>query len=116
MNELKLIISDKAELEALSIQLEREFSLIGYQLRVIDPSVIEAIVQQLTQFLSEVKSSTQLWSIIYRIDVSEKEIKKSLATKSISSLEERLAWLIAERCYQKVISKRYFSNPKKPIE
>jgi len=48
--------------------------------------------------------------LLYRIDINEKDFKIALAESIGSSFEERIAELIIRREFQKVLTRKFFSD------
>lgn len=65
-----------------------------------------AIIQELNPLLN---NNSIMQNLLYRIDISEFQIKKYAQTKSTISFNEILAELIIKRILQKVILKKKFS-------
>lgn len=53
----------------------------------------------------------QLWATLYRIDVSEKKVRKALTEYGGRALALYLADLVIERQMQKIESRKQYKNP-----
>ena len=74
----------------------------------IDMDPLKASIQK--ELHSLLKNNLQLSALLYRIDISEAQIKNYEAKNKNLSFEEILAELIIKRILQKVILKKRFSQ------
>ncbi|MBA2611290.1 MAG: hypothetical protein H0U95_04910 [Bacteroidetes bacterium] len=94
-------------------QLKKDFSSCSLDTEFtnelpIDMEPLKATIQGELQPL--LKNGSQLSALLYRIDISEIEIKKYAAKNKDLSFEEVLSELIIKRILQKVILKKRFSQ------
>lgn len=100
--------------ELFKIQLRKDFETSGLDADFVDtlPSAFEllkeVIIYQLKRILKNSYSS--LSNLLYRIDVSELQIKKYQGLHKTLSFEEIVAELIIKRVLQKIILKKRFSH------
>lgn len=93
-------------------QLIKDFSSANFDsdfITHLKPDVQEiqfAIIDQLEKV--EKISKTKLRNLLYRIDISEKQILKLSKNKTENSFNEILSELIIKRVLQKVIFKEYY--------
>jgi hypothetical protein len=95
-------------------QIERDLKVDGFEL-IISSNLENAFIDiksQLVPVMSKIisgdKSSFQ--TLLYRIDISEKDYKKILTDNDSTQFLEKLSELIIRREFQKVITRKYFSN------
>lgn len=114
MNELEIYNSLATEnlFDLFKSQLKKDFETCAINTDFISdlPQQYDllklAIIQELTPLLN---NNSTLQNLLYRIDVSELQIKNYAQTKSNISFNEILAELIIKRILQKVILKKKFS-------
>jgi len=116
MNELPDISSgiSKPDLfEKFKLQLQKDFEYCGLNAQFV-PALIpdyQSITGSLYTELERIaKISGKLSELLYRIDISESQIKKASAVTSVS-FHEVVAELIVKRELQKVIIKEHFKKP-----
>ncbi|MBA3682837.1 MAG: hypothetical protein H0W73_16985 [Bacteroidetes bacterium] len=94
-------------------QLKKDFSSCSLSVDFINdlyadlPHLKTAIVKELQPLF---KNNSQLQALLYRIDISEAQIKNYNLKNNTFSFEEILAELIIKRILQKVILKKKFSQ------
>ena len=99
--------------ENFKIQITKDFELCGFleyapKLRTNDLNhVYEEILKSVHQL--EKRSSSNLMNLLYRIDLSELQIKQMNQTESEKSFEEILTIAIIKRILQKVVYKHFCS-------
>lgn len=49
-------------------------------------------------------------SLLYRVDINEKDYRKLISTSEAETITDKLTELIIRREFQKVLTRRYFSN------
>lgn len=70
----------------------------------------DELKQQLIPFVRELmKNSTALHALLYRVDISEKELRNALEDP-ISAREEIIAELVIRREFKKVLTRKFFSK------
>jgi hypothetical protein len=114
MNELEIYNSLATEnlFDLFKFQLKKDFETCALNSDFIDnlPQQYDllklAIMQELTPLLN---NNSTLQNLLYRIDISEFQIKNYAQTKSNISFNEILSELIIKRILQKVILKKKFS-------
>jgi hypothetical protein len=115
MDELPDINSgiSKPELfEKFKLQLQKDMEYCGLNGKFVSELIPEYqfIVNVLHSELEKItKISGKLNELLYRIDISESQIKKASASSS-NSFNEIVAELIVKRELQKIIIKEHFKN------
>lgn len=100
--------------EKFKIQLKRDFELCGFSdytpvftsnnLQEIFEAVLKAVVNL------EHKGSSHLMNLLYRIDLTEKQIKSASLQQPETPFQHVIAELIIKRILQKVIIKEQYSK------
>jgi hypothetical protein len=100
--------------EKFKIQLHRDFELCGLsdfapklvsnKLDHVFDDVLKAVM------IIEKKDSTSLQNLLYRIDVTEFQIKKETTNHLEKNFQQISAELIVKRILQKVILKEHYSK------
>lgn len=94
-------------------QLKKDFSSCSLNVDFIEglhadlPHLKVEIIKELEPLL---KNSSQLSALLYRIDISEAQIKSYMDKNRSMGFEEILSELIIKRILQKVILKKKFSQ------
>ena len=105
-------LSQKEIFDLFLIQLYKDFEMSGIPADFVYslPSRFLDLKQQLkTQLFSAFKSSSEsLPNLLYRVDISENQLKTS--TASSADFYDSLAETIIKRVLQKVILKKQFSS------
>ena len=99
--------------ELFKIQLKKDFDSCSLSTDFIDnlPSQFELLKNSLLLELKPLlKANSILSNLLYRIDISELQIKNYHLKNSTINFEEVLAELIIKRILQKVILKKKFSQ------
>jgi hypothetical protein len=100
--------------EKFKVQLSRDFELCGFA--DVAPKLVsnnlEHVFQEVLKsvMIIEKKDSASLQNLLYRIDVTELQIKKEAANHSDKNFQQILAELIVKRILQKVILKQQYSK------
>ena len=98
--------------KAFEMQLRKDFESAACALP--DDFVLEKtydlLLKQITRQVKQLSTGNYLQSLLYRIDVSEAQIKKQTQSNANSDFEEIVAELIIKRILQKVILKIHFSR------
>jgi hypothetical protein len=99
-------------------QVEKEFQIENWTLKKpINPDTAYAeIIEQVHPLLNELlleKGSAYCNQLLYKIDISERQIAKAVARKVDVSFSEMLSELIVRRCLQKVLIRNYYKSPEK---
>lgn len=97
-------------------QIIRDFNFGGFEI-IFSGNPHNAFDELKTQIgpvirklFTDDRSSFQ--SLLYRIDISEKDYRQALASLTTSEVEEKLSELIIRREFQKVITRKYFTDTK----
>ena len=97
-------------LQLTAKQIERDFSFYDVQL-ILQADTYDGLYQQLLPSVKQVSksNSTKLHQLLYRIDISEIQLKNESQKNTELRLEEIITQLIIKRCLQKVVLKKLFS-------
>ncbi len=100
--------------ELFKAQLRKDFETAGLKTEFISNLKMEFMALK-TIILNELKplfaaNSSSLSNLLYRIDISELQIKKYQKTNPKMDFEEVITELVIKRTLQKVILKKKFSN------
>lgn len=100
--------------EKFKLQLNRDFELCGFSdhtptfvsndLQEVFDAVLKAVINL------EHKGSTHLMNLLYRIDLTEKQIKSASLQNPETPFQHLIAELIIKRILQKVIIKEQYSK------
>ena len=69
-------------------------------------AIINALTFRVAHLLNE--NSSRLFSLLYRLDISERNIKQAMATRN--EVPKKIAILIYERQLEKIISRQRFKS------
>ena len=100
--------------EKFKIQLQRDFELCGFL--DIAPKLtsnnLEHIFNEVLKsvMIIEKKDSSSIQNLLYRIDITELQIKKEASSHPEKNFQQILAELIIKRILQKVILKQQYSK------
>lgn len=94
-----------SEIDILKDTLAGEFGLATENL-VSPEQIIAALAWRIDQLI--VANPDQLFSMLYRLDISERKIKEAMATDE--DVTKKIAVLIYERQLEKIISRRHFRS------
>lgn len=100
-----------------ALQIERDLKVDEFEI-IFSGNLENAFIEVKRQLLPVVgkiisgdKSSFQ--ALLYRIDISEKDYRKTLSENDSTEFQEKLVELIIRREFQKVITRKYFSDKSK---
>jgi len=100
--------------EKFKTQLHRDFELCGFadEAPQINSNNLEHVFQEVLKsvMIIEKKSSTSLQNLLYRIDITELQIKKEAVDYPKKNFQQILVELIVKRILQKVILKQQYSK------
>jgi hypothetical protein len=100
--------------EKFKTQLHRDFELCGFadEAPKIVSNNLEHVFQEVLKSVMNIekKDSASLQNLLYRIDVTELQIKKEAASHPEKNFQQILAELIVKRILQKVILKDLYSK------
>ncbi|MBL7871745.1 MAG: hypothetical protein JNM78_09060 [Cyclobacteriaceae bacterium] len=103
---------------AFKVQLTKDFRQSNFQSDFIDTlepdydSIHEKIVHELQQ--TEKRAAANLMQLLYRVDISESQLKKYLNEHSNENHLMIVAELIIKRVLQKVVIKEYYKKNNNP--
>lgn len=82
----------------------------NFDLEINDLVSREKIIAALTRRVDQLIAGNpdQLFSMLYRLDISEKKIKEAMATED--QVTKKIAVLIYERQLEKIVSRRHFKS------
>lgn len=99
--------------EKFKAQLYKDFELSGlvdYVPKLVSKNLNDVFDDVLNSvLLIERKDSTSLMTLLYRIDITEQQLKKA-SNESANNLKQVVAELIIKRILQKVILKEKYSR------
>jgi hypothetical protein len=107
-------LSSKDLFYAFKIQLAKDFEQSNFQadfIKSLEPdytSIQEKLVNELQR--SEKRTDSNLMTLLYRIDISEAQLKKYLNEHSNENHLTTIAELIIKRVLQKVVIKQYYKK------
>jgi hypothetical protein len=109
-----LVQFKEGEIVSLTIeQIQKDLSMFGIHIHFSGDvsSAYNEVHTQLTAAISQLlkTSHSKLYSVFYRIDLSENDIRKGLPTLPAYNEAEGLAHLIIVRELKKVITRKYYS-------
>ncbi len=98
------------DLLAVMEQINKDFALQGFQL-IANPQDHNAFLEEIRGVMSDMISNdvSGLAALLYRIDIPESAVNRALMNSKQDS-DVLLVKLIAQREYQKVLSRRMWSN------
>ena len=100
--------------EKFKTQLHRDFELCGFadEAPKLNSNNLEHIFQEVLKsvMIIEKKDSSSIQNLLYRIDVTELQIKKEASNHLEKNFQQILAELIIKRILQKVILKQQYSK------
>jgi hypothetical protein len=100
--------------EKFKAQLHRDFELCGFadDAPKLSSNNLEHVFQEVLKAVMKIekKDSSSIQNLLYRIDVTELQIKKEAANHQEKNFQQILAELIVKRILQKVILKQQYSK------
>lgn len=100
--------------EKFKTQLHRDFELCGFadEAPKIVSNNLEHVFQEVLKSVMNIekKDSASLQNLLYRIDVTELQIKKEASSHPEKNFQQILSELIVKRILQKVILKDLYSK------
>lgn len=102
---LLLYTMEHSDSELLAAALAGDFDLAINDL-VSRAKIIAALTWRIDQLIAG--NPDQLFSMLYRLDISERKIKEAIATDE--DVTKKIAVLIYERQLEKIISRRQFKS------
>lgn len=115
MEIVRLLDLQKPDLfEKFKNQLNRDFELCGFSdiAPQLNSNNLEHIFQEVLKsvMIIEKRDSSSIQNLLYRIDVTELQIKKEAVNHPEKNFQQILSELIIKRILQKVILKEKYSN------
>lgn len=100
--------------EKFKTQLERDFDLCGFSeyAPIFNSNELQQVYEAVLKSVMalEHKGTTHLMNLLYRIDLTEKQIKSAALNQPDTSFQSLIAELIIKRILQKVIIKEQYSK------
>lgn len=98
--------------KAFELQLRKDFEGAGHALApdFVLASIYADLLKQMQDQVVALSKNNALPQLLYRIDISENQIKKYTQLQKETSFETVIAELIIKRILQKVIFKIHFSS------
>lgn len=107
-------LNSKDLFDAFKVQLIRDFEKCNFPtdfVPALQPSysiIHEKILEELQQ--SEKRPGFNVMQLLYRVDISESQLKKYLDEKGNENHFSVIAELVIKRVLQKVVTKQYYRN------
>lgn len=107
-------LSSKDLFDAFKAQLAKDFEQSNFQsdfaetLKADYIQILEKIAGELER--NEKRSGTNIMQLLYRVDISEGQLKKYLNKRRDEDHYKVMAELIIKRVLQKVVVKRFYKN------
>lgn len=101
-------------LQLTAEQIKKDFSFFDLILDIENIALNEydliyrQVLQQIKKLLSA--SSQKIYALLYRIDISEAQLKKEAQQHQEQAPEEIITHLIIKRCLQKVVLRKLYST------
>ena len=107
-------LNDVDILNQTAEQIQKDFSFFDITI-LLEDNTKDAYTQLSEQILPRIKQLIKsdyqkLYSLLYRVDISEVQIKKESISHSEKPFEEIITRLIIKRCLQKVVLRKLFSK------
>ena len=100
--------------ELFKIQLKKDFEVSGRNGDFVEnlPSQFDSLREKIQREINCIlkESSSSLPGLLYRVDISEFQLKKYQSENKMLDFEELIAELIIKRILQKVILRKKFSQ------
>lgn len=112
--DLKSQLSSKDLFEAFKKQLGKDFEQSNFPadfVKALEPDypiIHETIARELQR--NEKKTDTNLMQLLYRIDISEAQLRKYLVENNNEDRFKAIAELIIKRVLQKVVIRQFYKN------
>lgn len=94
-------------------QIKKDFNVFGYEINFSgnELTAYDELKKQVAPLLFELfqKNKTVFQSLLYRIDISEKEFRLLLNDPTKKDFADQLADQIIRREFQKVLTRKFFS-------
>ena len=118
LSEVPDFLKQKELLQATIAQLQKDLAWQNLELPLSESSTVEGLKLKLSSLVSYLEQGQYqtLTNILYRVDMSEQQIKKAMENLVDEPSSDVLAQLILHRCLQKVIIKQHFSKEKNTDE
>lgn len=111
---IEKFFDQKKIIEETAAQLIKDFSEFSFEISFTgkEKTPYDELFVQVEPVISSLlsKNNSLLFSVLYRIDVSENEIKKHTALFSDRSLSHVITDLILRRELKKVLTRHHFKN------
>jgi hypothetical protein len=111
---IQLYLNDLEIIQQTAEQVKKDFSFFDITI-LFDHSKENAYAQLAEQIMPSIKHLIQsdnqkFISILYRVDISELQIKKESLQYAERPFEEIITGLVIKRCLQKVVLRKLFSK------
>ena len=101
-------------IKATAQQIIKDFSAFGYEINFSGntETAYQELTDQIMLLIQEMinRNYQGLMSVLYRIDVSEREINNKIMNCEPHEFAEKITEMVVEREFKKVITRWYFSN------
>lgn len=107
---------DHAIIRETAEQIIRDLKLAGFEISFSDNpyNAFDELKIQLIPVIRKLikEDSHSFHALLYRVDINERDYNKALAESGNNDREEKLSELIIRREFQKVLTRKYFSEKK----
>ncbi len=104
---------DFAIIRETAAQLIKDFNVVGFEVTFSGNELVayDELKHQIEPVLLDLfrKSPSQFQSLLYRIDLEEKYLKDALNNFESIDFSSKLAEIVLQREFQKVLTRRFFS-------
>ena len=118
LSEVPDFLKQKELFQATIAQLQKDLSWQNLELPLSESPTVEELKIKLSSLFSYLEQGQYqtLMNILYRVDVSEQQIKKVMENVVDEPFSDVWTQLMLHRCLQKVIIKQQFSKEKNTDE
>lgn len=107
---------DHAIIRETAEQIIRDLKMAGFEITFSDNpyNAFDELKIQLTPIIRKLvrEDPHSFHALLYRVDINEKDYNRTLSESENNEREEKLSELIIRREFQKVITRKYFSENK----
>jgi hypothetical protein len=105
---------DRAIIRETAEQISRDLNIEDFNIIFSgnEHQAFDELKRQLIPIIGKIyrDDARAFHSLLYRVDINEKDYKRSLSESEISTFEERITELIIRREFQKVLTRKFFSG------
>lgn len=114
LSQINAQFSSNSLFDAFKLQLAKDFERSNFSSQFINDLppdytlILDKIISELHR--AETKADANLMNLLYRIDISERQLKKQLRHHPNKNHLTNIAELIIKRVLQKVVIKKYYQQ------